>query len=86
MRIIFESACRRTHANPNTVATKGIWASMNQAGPPSTHPCTGLTGPCHNREVFTNNTCLSHKQQPFEYDMFNLTDLQLFGAGNTTIP
>ena len=63
-----------------------IWASMNQAGNITDHPCTSATGPCHNREVFTNNTCLSHKQQPFEYDMFNFTDLQLFGTGNTTIP
>lgn len=63
-----------------------VWTSMNQAGNATDHPCTKDTGPCRNLETFTNNTCLSHREQPFEYDMFNFTDLELFGPGNTTMP
>jgi len=41
--------------------------------------CQQATGPCHNREVFTNNTCVSHRFQPSEYDMFNASDLAVRG-------
>ena len=51
-------------------------------------PCAA-EGPkpmCHNREVYTNNTCITHSKQPFEYDMFDKHDLALSGPSNTTMP
>jgi len=63
-----------------------VWTSMGMAGNLSGHPCTSVTGPCHNKETFTNNTCVTHKFQPFEFDMFNETDLAKFGPLDTTMP
>ena len=60
---------------------------MNMAGNRSLLQCTAeSTGPCHNREVFTNNTCVTHNEQPFEYDMFDAADLAAFGPRNTSMP
>ena len=59
---------------------------MNMGGNRSLLPCTEVTGPCHNREVFTNNTCVTHRFQPAEYDMFNATDLHAMGPHDTTMP
>ena len=48
-----------------------VWTSMNMGGNRSLLPCTsetlGTLGPCHNKEAFTNNTCVTHREQPFEY-------------------
>lgn len=70
----------------NRSGMPAVWTSMNMAGNRSLLPCTEITGPCHNREVFTNNTCLSHSFAPAEYDMFNATDLALRGPRDTTMP
>lgn len=46
---------------------------MNMAGNHSLLPCTAV-GPaplCHNKEAYTNNTCVTHREPPFEYDMFD---------------
>ena len=51
----------------NRSGMPAVWTSMNMAGNRSLLPCTEVTGPCHNREVFTNNTCISHRFPPAEY-------------------
>lgn len=70
----------------NRSGMPSVWTSMNMAGDKSKLPCTAITGPCRNREVFTNNTCITHRFQPSEYDMFNATDLDLMGPEDTTMP
>ena len=41
---------------------------------------------CHNKETYTNNTCVTHSHQAFEYDMFKKEDLAEYGPHNTTMP
>ena len=41
---------------------------------------------CHNKETYTNNTCITHTHPAFEYDMFRKEDLAEFGPHNTTMP
>jgi hypothetical protein len=36
--------------------------------------------------VYTNNTCVTHRQQAFEFDMFRAADLAANGPHNTTMP
>jgi hypothetical protein len=65
-----------------------VWTSMNMGGNRSLLPCApgGPKPMCHNREVYTNNTCVTHREQAFEFDMFNADDLAEYGPSNTTMP
>jgi hypothetical protein len=72
-------------ASQNRTGMPCLWTSMylpakgNQSG-----YCNEKS--CRTREAFTNNQCITNHQAPLEYDMLNLTDLQLNGPRNTTIP
>ena len=64
-----------------------LWTSMDlpvSKDDPASSFCSFQ--PCRTKEVFINNTCVSSFGRPLEYDMFNLTDLELKGPWNTTIP
>ena len=66
-----------------------VWTSMNMAGNATDLPRykKGNSNPvCHNLEVYTNNTCVTHSEQPFEFDMFKAWDLKEHGPRNTTMP
>eukprot|EP01052_Picozoa_sp_SAG31_P004018 SAG31_NODE_161_length_21899_cov_16.832844_18_plen_182_part_00 len=70
-----------------------VWTSMNMGGDHSLLPCAygrptnwTLDRYCHNKEVYTNNTCVTHTKQAFEYDMFREDDLAEYGPTNTTMP
>ena len=49
-------------------------------------PGLELDSYCHNKETYTNNTCVTHSKQAFEYDMFKKEDLAEYGPHNTTMP
>ena len=70
-----------------------VWTSMNMAGNHTLLPCASgrptnwsLDDYCHNKETYTNNTCVTHSKQAFEYDMFHEEDLAEYGPENTTMP
>jgi hypothetical protein len=70
-----------------------VWTSMNMGGNHTLLPCAfgrptdwSLDNYCHNKETYTNNTCVTHSKQAFEYDMFKKEDLAEYGPHNTTMP
>ena len=70
-----------------------VWTSMNMGGDHSLLPCArgrpvdwALDRFCQNKETYTNNTCVTHTHQAFEYDMFSAADLAEYGPHNSTFP